>query len=452
MDFLKKLINIVGQDSVLINDADKDYASQDKSGLKKSLPLFVIKVGTSLELIKVSRLCLEHKVPIVIRACGTGKSGGAIASKNAVIIDITRLNRILINKDDLTATVEPGVVLQDLKEEAKKLGLFYPPDPASFRFCSLGGNVAENASGPSTLKYGTTRDYFLGGQVLIGTGELIDFGKLGPKGVTGYDIASVLCGSEGTLGIFTKLILRLLPLPKSFAAAEVFFDCELKALKAVSGLLKSGARPNTLEYIDNNSLKALDKFLNTSSKYQASLIIECDASFTDGAKLELLGIINTLSSYGSTKVIKALSEEERKALWYRRSLLSEACQNYLGHKISEDIAVPLGKLLDLRELVMNLATKNHTIALFGHAGDGNLHVQIMFDDTCYIQEAEKIRHEILLLVLSLKGTLSAEHGIGLKKKSYLALEQSLELIELEKRIKKSFDPYNLLNPGKIFDV
>lgn len=219
---------------------------------------------------------------------GTGKSGGAVANSHSVLIDISALNRILnIDTNDLVAEVEPGVILHDLQVAVLEKGLFYPPDPASSRMCTLGGNVAENAAGPSTIKYGSTREYFLGGQAILGTGEVINFGKRCPKGVSGYDIASLLCGSEGTLAVLTKLVLRLLPKPKSYASALCYFRDQEDAMLAVNGILSDGHLPKTLEYVDSHCLKALAKIegLKVAKFVSAALIIECDASFHGGARI-----------------------------------------------------------------------------------------------------------------------------------------------------------------------
>jgi glycolate oxidase len=320
--------------------------------------------------------------------------------------------------------------------------------------CTIGGNVAENAAGPSTLKYGSTRDYFLGGQAIIGTGELINFGRRSPKGVAGYDIAALLCGSEGSLAIFTKLILRLVPLPKSSAAAMIFFADEKIALCAVNIILNQGFLPKTLEYIDAICLTALAQHsgMILSPQAKAALIIECDANFVDGADRELDALCALVAAHGMLYADKARDEFSRRDIWRRRASLSEACTRYRGYKLSEDVAVPLGSIADFGEKAKALTSGEHmSMGIFGHAGDGNLHVQIMFDDPSQEQLAQTIRHKVLLLVLSLKGTITAEHGIGLQKKAYLPLEQSPALIELQKRIKAAFDPHYLLNPGKIFD-
>jgi glycolate oxidase len=448
---------IVGKPNLLTDAVDKVYAHIDQStNVRESEPFCVVRVHSISELIDVVQLCIKNKRPIVMRGAGTGKSGGAVADHRSVVIDAMGLNRIIsIDKENLFAEVEPGVVLDDFQKEVIKHGLFYPPDPASARFCTLGGNVAENAAGPSTLKYGTTKDYLLGGQAIIGTGEVIDFGKQCPKGVTGFDIAGILCGSEGTLAVFTKLRLRLLPLPKSVSAGFFFFADEAKALRAVNAILNQGHWPTTLEYVDHSCLMALNALtpIAMPPTAKAALIIECDASYENGAEEQMNAISGALASHSLIAANVAYSAEEREQLWHLRSLLSEACTKWLSLKISEDIAVPLGKIGTLAAAIKQWSMPPHLVcALFGHAGDGNLHVQIMFDHDRWQIKAQEIRHQLLLLVLSLGGTLSAEHGIGLQKKAYLPLEQSPSLIDLQKRIKQAFDPLNLLNPGKIFDV
>ncbi|MCA9506930.1 MAG: FAD-binding oxidoreductase [Myxococcales bacterium] len=452
-EFLKTKIS---KNRILLGKDEKFYAQCDQStNVSPSLPLAVIKAITIDELIWVTKACINHCIPLVIRGAGTGKSGGAIATPQSVIIDITKLNRIIeIDRKNLTAEVEPGVILGDFQTAVKAHGLFYPPDPASWTMCTIGGNVAENASGPSTLKYGSTRDYLLGGQAILGTGEVINFGKRCPKGVSGYDIASLLCGSEGTLAVFTKFTLRLLPLPKDESAALFLFEKDSTALKAVTRVLHCGHLPKTLEYIDKNCISALKhqghfKHLGDNC---AALLIECDASYLGGAQKQLEMIQNDLEDL-TLRSEYAHSKEEHEHLRKIRSSLSQACSSWLGKKLSEDMAIPLCSMEEFSYWFKAQEQKPHLLcALFGHAGDGNLHVQIMYNNEKYSHTAQDLRHRVLLKVLSLGGTLSAEHGIGLQKKSYLHLEHSQALIDIQKGIKKTFDPHNVLNPGKIFDM
>ena len=440
---------IVGQKNILQDAQAKNYARIDQStNVSACLPQIIVLVNSRDELIRVTQACINFRAPLVIRGAGTGKSGGAVAQEHWVLIDISKLNKIIhLDKENLTADVEPGVILGDLQNRVKEQGLFYPPDPASYETCTLGGNVAENAGGPSTLKYGCTREYLLGGQAVIGTGEVINFGKRCPKGVAGYDIASLLCGSEGTLAVFTQFTLRLLPWPKDQAQSLFLFESEEEALLSVTKIFSDGHRPRILEYIDNICLRALQKqklinIKNVASK--AALLIECDASFVGGARLQLDEIKNILNN-NSCDIIN----DDFK---YIRSQLSSACSKYLGLKLSEDIAIPLAQLNNFRRWFKAQSSSALQCALFGHVGDGNLHVQILFEKEEYKDLAQDLRHQVLLRILNLGGTLTAEHGIGLQKVAYLSLEQSSELINLQKRIKEAFDPYNLLNPGKIFAI
>lgn len=455
MTIFDQLTDIVGINNILIKEEEKSYASLDQSnGLHAVMPQMVIKVASQDELIASVMLCIKYKIPLVIRAAGSGKSGGAIPVMNGIVIDITKLDHIIeINQENLWARVEPGLILHNFKEAVAKNNLFYPPDPASQYYCTLGGNVAENASGPSTLKYGSTRDYLLGGKAITGEGKIIEFGKLCPKGVVGYDMASLLCGSEGTLAVFINLTMRLLPKPKSLALGIFYFTNEFNAFLAIKKLFSSSCRPKALEYIDKTCINALKAYLHIDLPGDScALIIECDAMYLDGAEQELYDIKALLCDLSSYYDI--INDQENIHIWWhRRSQLSKACEVYLGYKISEDIALPLGKIKDWQYIINALNNNNHIIiAIFGHAGDGNLHVQIMFADKSYEQEALMLSKKILLLVVGLGGTIAAEHGIGLKKKSYLSLEQSWPLIDMQKKIKLLFDPYNLLNPGKIFDI
>ncbi len=455
MSLLHELASLVDPQRIFTKKEDISYAMLDKSSnVLASLPLAVIKIHTRSELIGVVQHCIKARQSLVVRGAGTGKSGGAVASSKSIILDISSLNRLIsIDVANLSADVEPGIILGDFQKAVQKEGLFYPPDPASFRLCTIGGNVAENAGGPSTLKYGCTREYLLGGEAILGTGEVIRFGKRCPKGVAGLDIASLLCGSEGILGVFTRFTLRLLPLPKDQSAGLFVFDDEERALLAVAHVLGNGHLPKTLEYIDSVSLRALQKLGHFSAieKNSAALLIECDASFKDGAKAQLWAIKELLERELKECLI-AQSDGERDNYWRARSSLSEACTSFMGHKLSEDIAIPLSTMHVFRRWFKEEAEKLDLCpALFGHAGDGNLHVQILYADERKQIAAEGLRHELLLKVLALGGTLSAEHGIGLQKKAYLPLEQSPSLIALQKRIKHAFDPHNVLNPGKIFD-
>jgi glycolate oxidase len=450
---LQELLRIVGPENVLSTPEAMAYASKDMAtSVLPKMPALVLLVHTREELIRATKACLEHGQALVVRGAGTGKSGGATPDADCVVIDISKLNRIIaIHKAGLLAELEPGVILSDFQRAVDQEGLFYPPDPASVAMCTIGGNVAENAGGPSTFKYGSTREYLLGGQAILGTGEVVDFGKRCMKGVAGYDLASLLCGSEGTLAVFCSFIVRLLPKPKDRALALFLFAKDEDALDATQAVFAGGFRPRSMEYIDSTCLEALLAlgFKAIGEEACSALMIECDASVIGAAVLELKSIAHLMEQWPKSRAILA-EGAARDEIFTMRKSLSEACSKYLGHKLSEDIAVPLSAIAEFGRWFKAQEQKGLKCGLFGHAGDGNLHVQIMFKSAAHQSAAEALRHQVLLQVLKKQGTLSAEHGIGLQKKDYLALEQSKALIELQKRIKSAFDPHGLLNPGKIF--
>jgi glycolate oxidase len=455
-DLVQLLKNIVAEKNLLTQPEEMAYAAIDQSsGVAKSVPKLVVKVATQEEFIHVVRLLLKYEQPMLVRAAGTGKVGACVADANTVIIDILGLNKIInINKKALYAELEPGVLLKNFKHEVERHDLYYPPDPASWQTCTVGGNVAQNAAGPSSLKYGSTKDYFLGGQAILANGELIDFGRYCHKGVAGYDMPSLLCGSEGTLALFTQLRLRLIPMPKDFYSGIFYFESAEAALKSVNRIFCDGHLPKSLEYIDRQCLNAVKKMAlvnNFPPHAEAALLIECDASFLGGAKQSFLALSETVHGFAQPLPFDK-NEHGAEAMWALREKLSEACSHYLGKKISEDVSVPLDRL---HEFGLWFKTQERwpdiACALFGHAGDGNLHVQIMYSNNNLINEVHTIRKRVILKVIELRGTISAEHGIGLQKKAFLPLEQSAELLALQKRIKNAFDHKNLFNPGKIFE-
>lgn len=450
-----ELMDIVGRDRLLTHPEKMAYATKDMAtNVEPAWPAFVVKVCDQKELIKVTQACLRYKQALVIRAAGSGKSGGATPYHGAAVIDVSGLDRIInIDKANLIAEVEPGVILAHFQQAVRAQGLFYPVDPASASLCTLGGNVAENASGPSTVKYGCTRDYVLGGQAILGTGEVIEFGKSCIKGVTGYDIASLLCGSEGTLAVFTSLLLRLLPHPRDEAVGLFLFENDRDALSSVLTVFAHGFLPRTIEYIDATCLQALIRAgfrVPGAESRRPALLLECDASLPGHAVGELKAIEAAIRQGHLCQGFLSEADGRGEYLWRMRAGLSAACTAYLGHKLSEDIELPLGKMYEFACWFKEKETDDLRCALFGHAGDGNFHVQILFDHPRHRENAQKLRHEVLLKVLNLGGTLSAEHGIGRQKIDYMPLEQSPALIEVQRRIKGAFDPYNLINPGKIF--
>lgn len=407
-----------------------EACSHDETpGLERLLPIGVAQPQNTQEVQEVVRTCVREGKYFTARGAGTGKAGGCNPASNTIVINFSRMNQILeISPENLTARVQPGVILADFKQAVEAQNLFYPPDPNSLKWCTIGGNISTNAAGPSALKYGSTRDYVLGLEVVLANGEIMRLGKQTVKGVAGYDLVSLVCGSEGTLALVTEITLKLLPKPKNLQTALLRFDSNESALQAVSQILARGYLPRTLEYMDAACMQG-----------KPVLLIEYDG---DDEQIESVGAIETQV---------ATDEKQRRAIWDQRRLMSEHLKKRAKHKISEDIVVPRNQILRFTEELERLGTKHGVqTASFGHAGDGNLHAQILFDEDLRPQKIDEILHELFSLTIKLNGTISGEHGIGLAKKPYLHLEQSESLIALQKAIKKVWDPNGIFNPGKIF--
>ncbi len=414
----------------------ESYSHDECPELSPVLPLGVFQPKTTQEVGEAVQYCLKNNFPITPRSAGTGKSGGCIPVPGSVVIDFSQMNQIIaIRPEDMTATVQPGIILAEFRNAVEKQGLFYPPDPNSMAWCTLGGNVATNAAGPSALKYGCTRDYILGLEVVLASGDIMRLGKQTVKGVAGYDLVSLICGSEGTLALITEITVKLLPKPIALETMMLYFDSDQQALGAVNQILRAGYLPKTLEYMDSLCMQG-----------RPALIIECDGhdsnSLLDSMQ-NMLSLVNPIDS------IIATNENQRRHIWEQRKLMSVHLKSRRKHKVSEDIVVPRSRIL---EFANNFALigKAHGVetGIFGHAGDGNLHAQLLFDQEL---DVSPILHDLFSLTINLGGTISGEHGIGLQKKKYLSLEQNSGLIDLQKNVKRLFDPENLLNQDKIFN-
>ncbi len=399
-------------------------------------PKGVFRPKTTAEVQEIVQYCRKNHLTITPRSGGTGKSGGCIPVPDSIVIDFSQMNQIIeIRPLDLTATIQPGVILGEFRTAVEEQGLFYPPDPNSMTWCTLGGNVATNAAGPSALKYGSTRDYVLGLEVVLASGEIMRLGKQTVKGVAGYDLVSLICGSEGTLALVTKITVKLLPKPIALETMMLRFESDTQALESVTQILGAGYLPKTIEYMDSLCMQG-----------KPALIIECDGHDSES----LLAAMQTMvSKVKPSDSMIATSESQRRQIWDQRKAMSIHLKSRRKHKVSEDIVVPRSRILEFANN-FTLIGKAHSveIALFGHAGDGNLHAQLLFDEEL---DVSPILHDLFSLTIKLGGTISGEHGIGLQKKKYLSLEQNLGLIELQKNVKKLFDPENLLNKDKIFN-
>ena len=416
----------------------------------------VLLAGSADEVAAVARLCHEQRIPLVVRGAGTGYSGGAVPTHGGIVLSLERLNRILeIDQENLLARVQPHVITGDLQDAVERVGLFFPPDPASLRRSAIGGNIAECAGGPRAFKYGTTRRYVLALDAVLPTGEIIRTGSKAVKNVVGYDLTQLLVGSEGTLAIITEATLRLVPKPLVQSTLRATFDGIASAVRAVTALIHARVVPATIELVDADCLAAVTDYLGAPmapSGTGALLLIEVDG-FAGGVAEEIARVEEACRSAGAQQILRAANDAEREELWRVRRELSGALQVISPIKFNHDVVVPRGRVPELFALIARLTTTYRLrVPCFGHAGDGNIHVNIMVDpaDTDGRSRAHAAEAALFDGVVALEGSISGEHGIGFAKAAYLGVELSSDEIALMKRIKTAFDPHNILNPGKIF--
>ncbi len=431
-------------------EACERYARDDSETLPQ-MPDGVVLAMTADDVATTLRICHEHEVPVTPRGAGSGRTGGSVPVAGGIVLACEGMRGVKeLSREDLLIVVEPGVITGDLQALVEKENLFYPPDPNSLGYCAIGGNVAENAGGPRAFKYGVTREYVLGCEAALMGGERIRAGKRTVKGVTGYDVVATMVGSEGTLGVFTELTLRLLPKPPEVATMLALFDGVRAAGLAVSGIVARGLIPRCLELVDDGALLALrNNGAAIDARAHALLLIEVDGSGDLDPMIERVG--EACVAAGAIDVLVAQDAAQRARLWAARRDLSPAIRKLAKSKLSEDVVVPRSKVPDLLAACDRIRDEERVRMLaYGHAGDGNLHVNFLWDDYEDIPRVDRAIERTVRETLALGGTLSGEHGIGVLKAPFLPLEQSPALIALQKRIKSAFDPKGLLNPGKIF--
>ena len=452
----RALCAIVGAEFVRVDAESRQVYGTD--ALKRGPPAdAVVLPANTQEVSAIARLCNETLTPLVPRGGGTGYTGGAVPTHGGVVVSLERLNHILeIDEANLLAVVEPHVITGDLQDAVEKVGLFYPPDPQSLRTSVIGGNVAQCAGGPRAFKYGVTKQYVLGLEAVLPTGEIIRTGGKVVKNVVGYDLTHLLVGSAGTLAILTQIILRLIPKPPVQATLRATFPSVTHAVDAVTRLIRARVVPAALELIDGQCLEAVAAYLNVRSLAPAGtaalLLIEVDGVAElvagDAERVE-----RACLEAGATELLRAKDETERQELWRVRRELSMSLKMVAPLKFNHDVVVPKGRIPQLFELVDGIKRQLRLrIPCFGHVGDGNIHVNIMVspDDEDEIRRAHEAEGLLFRGVVALEGSISGEHGIGFSKAPYLGLELSAEAIALMKRVKFAFDPHGILNPGKMF--
>jgi glycolate oxidase len=451
------LVTIAGAEHARSEPEDLEAYGQDALRIGHPADLVLIP-GTTAEIASITRLCNEHRIPLVVRGAGTGYTGGAVPLRGGVLISMERFNRIVeIDEANLLAVVQANVITGDLQRAVEARGLFYPPDPASLKQSSIGGNVAECAGGPRAVKYGTTKRYVLALEAVLPTGEIVRTGSKSVKNVVGYDLTQLLVGSEGTLAIITEITVRLVPKPAVQATLCATFANVGRAVAAVSALLAERVVPATIELVDEISIRAVERHLGrpvAPSGTGAMLIIEVDG-VPGGVEEEADRVATACVGAGALAVQRALTEQERSHIWEARRELSHALRALAPRKINHDLVVPRGRVPALFDLIDDVRRDYELlIPAFGHAGDGNIHVNLMVnpDDAGEMRRAKDAERALFEGVVRLEGSISGEHGIGFAKAAYLGLELSPDVIALMRRVKHAFDPNGILNPGKLWDA
>ncbi len=453
--FVADLKQAIGAEHVREDRRSLEEYSTDALGIAHP-PDLVVAPANTREVSSIARLCNEHRVPLVVRGAGTGYTGGAVPTAGGVVLSMERLNRILeIDDANLLAIVEPNVVTGDLQRAVEQVGLFYPPDPASLDRSSIGGNVAECAGGPRAFKYGTTKRYVLALEAVLPTGEIVRTGSKAVKNVVGYDLTQLLVGSEGTLAIITAVTLRLIPKPPARGTLSASFATIRAACETVTELIRRRVVPAAIELVDRDSLTAVEAQVRrrvAAPQADALIIVECDGT-PGSVDEEIARVKQAFLAAGAIEITLAATDGERDELWAVRRQLSLALRATGLLKINHDVVVPRGRIPDLFGVIEDVKREFRVrVASFGHAGDGNIHVNLMVDrtDADELARARQAERVLFEKVVALEGSISGEHGIGFAKAPYIGIELAAETIALMKRVKAAFDPNGILNPGKIF--
>jgi len=457
---LNEFLHLLGKESVLTDKESLFNYGHDETENLSYPPEVLVKPGSVEQVSKIMKLANQYNIPVTPIGAMTGLSGGSLSIHGGIGISMERFNKILkIDEDNLQVHVQPGVITQVLQDEVAKKGLYYAPDPASRGSCFIGGNIAENSGGPRAVKYGVTKDFVLNLEVVLPNGEIINTGANTLKNSTGYNITQLMVGSEGTLGIVTKAILKLIPLPKFNKLILVPFSSAVDACSSVASIFKAGVIPSALEFMDRKAVDFTIKYieeahLEMSENTEALLLIEVDGNQPDQLMDEIQKIIDVVETHNCDEnILFAEDEAQKEQLWFIRRRIGEAVKVNSIYK-EEDTVVPRYKLPDLLSGVKEIGDKYGFESIcYGHAGDGNLHVNIIkgeLSDLQWKNELTKAIREIFTLTVSLGGTISGEHGIGWVQKNYMDIAFNEIELNLMRDIKKVFDPKNIMNPSKIF--
>jgi glycolate oxidase len=458
VEILRQLADIVGPENVLL-DADRlePYSHDETVGLRAE-PEVAVRATTAQQVADLFKLANREQVPVTPRGAGYGLSGGAVAVQGGIVLSLEKMNHILeIDKDNLMVTVEPGVITGDLHRAVEAEGLFYPPDPASLDSCSIGGNIAEGAGGPRAVKYGTTKDYVCGLEAVLPSGDIVQMGGKLVKNVTGYSLLQLLVGSEGTLAVVTKIVLRLLPLPAYQVDLLVPFDAFQSAADVVSAIIARRIVPTAIEFMERDIVHACQRFLGKELPYAnaaAQLLIQLDGNNKAALDEDCETVAELCLDSGALDVLVAADRPTRDRLWEARRAIIDALNHASPVNHMEDLVVPRAQIPALLGGIRQVAERlGVRILSFGHAGDGNVHVTALKDDLgdeTWAQVVPQATEATYRLALSLGGTLTGEHGIGAIRRQYLPLALEEAQIEVMRRIRAAFDPNGILNPGKIF--
>ena len=455
---VEALQKIVGENNVLVRAEELEAYSHDEVIGLRAYPEAVVKAITAEQIADILRLAQREHVAVTPRGAGYGLSGGAVPLCGGIVLSLERMNRILeIDKDNLMVTVEPGVITGDIHRAVEAEGLFYPPDPASLDSCTIGGNIAEGAGGPRAVKYGVTKDYVCGLEAVLPSGAIITCGGKVVKNVTGYNLVQLLIGSEGTLAVVTKIILRLIPLPKLRIDLLVPYDDFEAAANTVSAIIAERIVPTTIEFMERGSILAVERLLDREMPYndaEAQLLIQLDGNRREELDADFDVVGELCLDHGARDVLVARDRPTCDRLWEARRMIIEALNHESPVNHMEDVVVPRSGLSLLLNGIKDVSLAHSVrIVNFGHAGDGNVHVNILKDeipDDRWDELVPQVTEEIYRLALSLGGMITGEHGIGATRRKYLSMALDEDQIEVMRGIKDAFDPNRILNPAKIF--